>query len=165
MRGFQNGPSERMLRTAFGDAVPVVDGGPCQVGIESTVVAVEGDRLTLLRPGMLSLGELEQIRANEGVAHPAPGMHQRHYSPHTSLLIVDGPEELPPGNGIYLWYSKQGGARPVQLPPNPQAYGMGLYAALHEADQAGVDWIAVERPPDTPEWSAILDRLQRAAGR
>ena len=52
------------VRAAFGDAVPVLDGGPCTVGIESTVVAIEGDKLKLLRPGMISFGEIEQAAAH-----------------------------------------------------------------------------------------------------
>ena len=49
------------VRAAFGDAVPILDGGPCEVGIESTVVAIDGDKLTLLRPGMISLEAIEQF--------------------------------------------------------------------------------------------------------
>jgi L-threonylcarbamoyladenylate synthase len=82
------------VRAAFGDAVEVLDGGPSQVGIESTVIAIENGVLKLLRPGMISLGELESSAAQPGDAHPAPGMHQRHYSPRTRLLLVDRPCEL-----------------------------------------------------------------------
>jgi L-threonylcarbamoyladenylate synthase len=151
----------RHVIEAFGDAVPVIDGGPCQVGIESTVVAIDGDQLTLLRPGMISL---EALAAPEpGEAHPAPGMHHRHYSPRTPLLLIDHPSQLPDPTGAYVWYARPGvAARRVQLPADPAGYAALLYAALHQLDREGLPWIAVEAPPETPEWSAIRDRLQRA---
>ena len=49
------------------------------------------------------------------------------------------------------------------MPMAPTAYAAALYATLHELDQRGLDWIAVELPPDTPEWTAVIDRLRRAA--
>jgi L-threonylcarbamoyladenylate synthase len=51
------------------------------------------------------------------------------------------------------------------MPAEPAAYAAMLYAALHRLDAQDLDWIAVERPPDTPEWAGILDRLTRAAAR
>ena len=59
------------VRSTFGDRVDVLDGGPAEVGIESTVVAIEGDKLKLLRPGMISLGEIEQVVAESDAAHPS----------------------------------------------------------------------------------------------
>src|SRR5580658_8491137 len=77
------------VRAAFGDAVEVLDGGPAQVGIESTVVAIENGELKLLRPGMLSLAQMESCATAHGNdAHPAPGMHPRHYCPRTRLVLV-----------------------------------------------------------------------------
>src|SRR5204862_514910 len=69
------------VELAFGGSIAILDGGPAQVGIESTVVAIRDGKLTLLRPGMISLGEIEQQVLEENAAHPAPGMHPRHYSP------------------------------------------------------------------------------------
>jgi len=154
------------VQSAFGDAVDVVDGGPTSVGIESTVVAIDGGRLTLLRPGMISLGELEHVAAATGSAHPAPGMHARHYSPGTPLFLVTAPGELPDESGAYVYYGKPGrAAHSIAMPANPVAYAARLYAVLHELDCERWPWIAVEAPPDTPEWAAIRDRLQRAAGK
>jgi L-threonylcarbamoyladenylate synthase len=152
------------VREAFGETVTVLDGGPSQVGIESTVVAIANDRLTLLRPGMIALGELEQATA-EAAAHASPGMHPRHYSPRTPLLLVGTPKELPSRMGAYLWRQVSGiVCRSIHLPDNPAEYGARLYAVLHEVDAEGWPWIGVETPPDTPEWAAIRDRLRRAAG-
>lgn len=153
------------VRAAFGDAVEVLDGGPCKVGIESTVVAIENGALKLLRPGMLSLGELESAAAPlESIAHPSPGMHPRHYSPRTPLLLVDGPKSVPGRTGAYVWRKKSGlVSRSVHMPASPAEYAARLYAVLHELDQENLPWIAVELPPDTPAWTAIRDRLNRAA--
>jgi L-threonylcarbamoyladenylate synthase len=154
------------VRAAFGDAVPVLDGGPCQVGIESTVVAIDGDKLTLLRPGMISLGDIEQAASEADSAHPSPGMHARHYSPRTPLLLVNGPGELPGRDGAYVWRVALGpSARSRRMPLDPVDYAAQLYRVLHELDAEGWPWIAVETPPDAPQWAAIRDRLHRAAGR
>lgn len=152
------------VRMAFGDLVPVLDGGATRVGIESTVVAIENGKLKLLRPGMISLGELEQQRAGSG-AHAAPGMHARHYSPRTPVLLVQHPRELPDRAGAYLFRKKSGiVSRCIRMPAKPEEYAARLYAALHELDQESWPWIGVEMPPDTREWAAIRDRLLRARG-
>jgi L-threonylcarbamoyladenylate synthase len=153
------------VRAAFGDAVDVLDGGPSAVGIESTVVAIEDGKLKLLRPGMISFEDVEQ-EILEGSAHPSPGMHARHYSPQTPLLLVCKSTELPDRLGAYVWYRKPGlVCRSVRLPADPDGYAARLYSVLHELDGELWPWIGVEAPPDTPEWSAIRDRLTRAAQR
>jgi len=154
------------VRAAFGDAVPVLEGGPCAVGIESTVVAIEDGQLKLLRPGMISLGEIEQPAAQAGESHQAPGMHEKHYSPRTRLILVSSASELPDRTGAYVWRSALGPtARAVRMPLDAEPYASQLYRVLHQLDAENWPWIAVEMPPDTPDWSAIRDRLQRAAER
>ena len=149
------------VRAAFGDAVPVLDGGPCQVGIESTVVSLAGGKLTLLRPGMIALGEIEQA-ATPSAAHPSPGMHVRHYSPRTPLIVSCNPDS----RGAYLWITRSAAsARSIQMPGDPAAYAARLYGALHELDRENWPSITVEPPPDTSEWAGICDRLRRAASR
>jgi len=146
----------------FGDAVEILDGGPCKVGIESTVVSVVGNKLTLLRPGMIRI-EAESASTPQG-AHPSPGMHARHYSPRTRLFLVTTPAELPDRRGAYLWRKKSGiTARSVRMPALPAEYAARLYETLHQLDHENWPWIAVELPPDTAEWRAILDRLRRAS--
>ena len=155
------------VKAAFGDTVPILDGGPCEVGIESTVVALEGGKLTLLRPGMISLQAIEQFSGSlaDG-AHPSPGMHERHYSPRTPLILVRGPAELPDRSGAYVWRAALGpSARNIRMPLDPGSYASQLYRVLHQLDQENWPWIAVEFPPDAPDWTAIRDRLTRAAGR
>jgi L-threonylcarbamoyladenylate synthase len=147
----------------FGNAVEILDGGACQIGIESTVVSVADGELKLLRPGMLLLDAACAAQPPEG-SHPSPGMHPRHYSPRTRLFLVDSPVELPDRHGAYIWRIHAGlTACSRRMPRKPGAYGARLYDVLHQVDQDNWPWIAVESPPATQEWSAILDRLRRAS--
>ena len=90
-------------------------------------------------------------------AHPSPGMHARHYSPRTRLV-------LQAKRGFTICGHSSGRAgHAVPMPSEPGLYAASLYAVLHELDDEGWDLITVETPPDTPEWAGILDRLSRAA--
>jgi L-threonylcarbamoyladenylate synthase len=136
----------------------VVAGGASEVGIESTVLSLAGPP-ALLRPGVIPLPEIEALIGPVTVVtgspdgpHPAPGMHLRHYSPHTPLHLGAAPAA---GRGA--WLRIEGRCA--------RDFASALYARLHELDHAGLDWIAVELPPDTPEWAGVLDRLRRAAKR
>ena len=157
--------SAEHVRRSLGDAVDLVlDGGSTPVGIESTVLSLAGDP-TLLRPGMISREEIESLIGSVSIAgpagagaHPSPGMHQRHYSPLTPLLLVRDGALPTKGLGIYLKHGES-------MPGNAPDYAAALYAKLHQLDQQGYDWIAVEEPPGEPEWAGIGDRLRRAAGR
>ena len=153
------------VREAFGDETPfLLDGGPCQVGIESTVIAVTPDGLEVLRPGMTFVEEAFPYGEPEGAAQRSPGQHKRHYSPRTRVLLVSHGHVPQHGRGAYLWIGEEGeAARAIRMPAQPEAYAAQLYSCLHELDRVGLDWIAVEFPPETPEWAAIRDRLTRAA--
>jgi L-threonylcarbamoyladenylate synthase len=136
-----------------------LDGGPAQVGIESTVLSLVGAP-TLLRPGVISITELEaligpilQAAAPEAGSHASPGLHVRHYRPATPLYLDTAVRE---GKGIILRLGRE-------MPADPQSYAATLYETLHRLDTGSLDWIAIEPPPDTPEWAGILDRLRRAA--
>jgi L-threonylcarbamoyladenylate synthase len=150
------------VRQALGDRVAMVlDGGSSTIGIESTVLSLAVPVAVLLRPGMLTQAEIEEVIGPVQVlksapedAHPSPGLHARHYSPKTPLILVDHGQLPAKGRGIY-----------IQMPADPRAYAAVLYERLHEADSGGWDWIAVERPPSDPAWAAIRDRLERAAAR
>jgi L-threonylcarbamoyladenylate synthase len=153
------------VRAAFGDTIPVLDGGPTRVGIESTVVSIADGKVTLLRPGMIALGEIEQAVTPEG-AHPSPGMAARHYSPRTPLFIVNTPSEMPDRRGAYVFWNTSGlTARSIRMPDDPVSYARRLYSVLHQLDEENWPWIAVEAPPETSGWHAIADRLKRAASK
>lgn len=162
------------VRQGLGDRVDyILDGGACSVGIESTVLSLTGGVPTLLRPGGISRAQIEavfgpithQTEVLTG-AHPSPGMHARHYSPRTRLVLVrDGalPRE---GRGAYLQLHiapRDNIANLVQMPKTPASYAAELYRTLHELDGENYDWIAVDAPEDSPEWEAVRDRLKRAA--
>lgn len=141
----------------------VLDGGAARVGIESTVLSLAGAP-ALLRPGVIPLPEMEALIGPvriglppAGGAHASPGMHPRHYRPATPLHVVPRGAALPPGKGVHLRLGRE-------MPADPRAYAAALYDTLHRLDAESLDWIAVEEPPDTPEWAGVLDRLRRAAG-
>ena len=148
----------------------ILDGGASDVGIESTVLSLAGDKPVLLRPGMVTRDQIEGLIGSVELAgrieesHPSPGMHPRHYSPKTPLILVSEGRLPDQGRGAYLWISQDASAaRNVPMPSDPDAYAARLYSTLHELDFEDWDWIAVENPPPDGRWQAIADRLRRAA--
>jgi len=163
------------VRRGLGDRVDyILDGGPCTVGIESTVLSLADGVAALLRPGGVSrqqieaaIGPVAQPVKAPVEAHPSPGMHPRHYSPRTKLLLVRDGEVPQEGAGAYLQLhrSPKREVREIVLMPDEAAeYGAELYSTLHDLDSRSYDWIAVDTPDSSPEWEAIRDRLNRAAG-
>jgi len=141
----------------------ILDGGVADVGIESTVLSLV-DHPLLLRPGVIPMPEIEALigpvevaAAPENGAHASPGMHARHYRPATPLYLLHTGERPPAGSGKWLRIDQE-------MPSDPRDYAALLYQTLHRLDAEHRDWIAVELPPDTPEWAGVLDRLRRAAG-
>ena len=164
----------------------VLDGGPCEVGIESTIVdvsglasgsRVDGPRATLLRPGAITASDLEQVLgyrpAVRGQASPrVSGDLPSHYAPQTptrrvgaARLIVEAMTSIASRVAVL--------ARTIERPPDfpgiwrdvpadAAGYGRALYAELRVLDASQVDLILVESPPDQAEWQAINDRLRRA---
>lgn len=165
--------AEHVRHSLGPDVDLILDGGPCRVGIESTVLSLVEATPILLRLGGVSRTELEALVGPVRVAsevpagsHPAPGMHHRHYSPRTALyLTADG--ELPErGRGIYLQHQNPPHRANVavrQMPESALEYATVLYDVLHQADSENYNWIAVDLPPDAREWEAVHDRLRRAA--
>lgn len=153
------------VREAFGAETPfLLDGGPCEVGLESTVIAVTREGLEVLRPGMAYVGNAVSAAASEGEAHRSPGQNRKHYSPKTRIVLVSRGHLPREGKGVYLWLEYNASAAGKQrMPEKPKEFAAVLYSTLHKFDQQGFDWIAVELPPDLPEWAAIRDRLVRAA--
>jgi len=176
------------VKDELGDKVQLVlDGGRCQVGIESTIIDLSrgaGRPPRLLRPGYVTP---EQIAAVIGVLPQTPdpqagettprvsGSLAAHYAPATPLRLVSTPRLLVvlddlrgQGHRCALLYHSPLLAHALpdaacRLPPEPGDYGHALYAALRELDHAGADCIVVENIPSTPAWTAVADRLQRAA--
>ncbi len=140
------------VREGLGDRVDfILDGGSCAVGIESTVISLAGPKPRILRPGMVSQTQIEEVigPVETGGGAESPGQHPKHYSPRTRVVIGARPST---GRGVEL-----------HLPADPAAAAETLYRRMHELDQEGYDWIAIELPPDTPEWAGVRDRIIRAA--
>jgi len=159
------------VRNGLGDGVDLIlDGGSTPVGIESTIVSLAGPHPVLLRPGMISKEELEEVLGDVAEpghvsgARPAPGMFHRHYSPRTRLLLI-APGERPVGGRGVVMSHRADAPDVLAMPATPKGYAAALYATLHELDEQGLDWIAVERVPEGAAWAGIRDRLTRAAAR
>jgi L-threonylcarbamoyladenylate synthase len=152
----------------------VLEGGPSNVGIESTIVDLSAATPVLLRPGRISKHELEAA-LNRTLAEKTPasprhsGGLERHYAPRTPARLVptyDLDKE------ILKWKDKVAVlafSRPdervdywLRMPRDPEAYAQRLYAALRELDSAHCELILVEAPPGEPGWDAVRDRLERA---
>ncbi|HEU0200465.1 MAG TPA: L-threonylcarbamoyladenylate synthase [Burkholderiaceae bacterium] len=157
----------------------ILDGGPCPVGIESTIVDVSTATPRLLRPGQITRAALESVLGRsvadaDADAPRAPGRLERHYAPRTPLELV-APGQLPARinalRGQKLAVLAPAAAlldAPADVvlrllaPPAPEAYARSLYALLHRLDAAGAARILVAWPPAEPVWEAVRDRLQRA---
>jgi L-threonylcarbamoyladenylate synthase len=154
----------------------VLEGGPSEVGIESTIVDLSGATPVVLRPGKITAAEIEAA-LGEAVAEKAgdaprhSGGLERHYAPRTPARLVPVHEldrEIArlkdkvavlafsrPDERVEYW---------LRMPRDPQAYAHKLYAALRELDGAGCEAILIEAPPEGPAWAAVQDRLRRACG-
>jgi L-threonylcarbamoyladenylate synthase len=159
------------VREDLGDEVDLVlEGGPSDVGIESTIVDLSGPDAVLLRPGGISeeqLGTPLRARAADSPRH-AGGM-DRHYAPRTPARLVpthqlDKQIGMTKDRVAVLAFSRPDERVDywLRMPRDPAAYAQRLYAALRELDSAGCEVILVEAPPQAAEWAAVLDRLRRA---
>ena len=164
----------------------IVDGGPSQMGIESTVLDLTVEPPRVLRPGMI---HEESLRAAMGNLQPStfnlqpstlrsPGLLRKHYAPKAELLVLNWRDAADVKSQIANRKSQianchiiahnrvpsRAGVGGVSvIPHDAAAFGRAIYAELRRCDDAGADLIVVESPPDTAEWRAIADRLARAA--
>lgn len=156
----------------LGGRIPLVlDGGPCRHGLESTIVAVEEERLALLRPGPVTAEELEKFapvgRPQGGRGAVAPGMLESHYAPRTPLrLFPEG--ALPPADaavcGLLAFGAGGPGFAKVEVLPGDAADAAPLFfAALRRLDSSGVARIYARTVPESGLGRAIMDRLRKAA--
>ena len=153
----------------------VVDGGPCGVGIESTIVDVSRGTPVLLRPGGISRAELEAalgspVALPDAEAPRVSGSLAAHYAPRTPARLVSSEAleaeiaRLGPTAGVLAFSGPDDRVDFwLRMPRDPAAYAQKLYAALRELDSTGCALLLIESPPPVPEWQAVLDRLRRAA--
>ena len=169
------------VASSLGGAVDLIlDGGPTEAGLESTILDLSGGRGRILRPGPVAPAELAAILGDvelgegavqAGLRQDAPGMAERHYAPRARLEVVPRGTGLaqPPGQAAYVGFGAlpplPAGVRGVLLPLDAEAVGARLYALLHELDDAGFEQVVVERPPEGEAWMAVRDRLRRASAK
>jgi L-threonylcarbamoyladenylate synthase len=178
------------VQEELGEDLLVLDGGPCAVGIESTIVDCTRGQPVLLRPGLLTRAQLEAAcgqpvldkDAPTTVAAPrASGTLESHYAPNARVRLMDalalqagldtlnttaeGPAARPGTVAVYARSPLRLNAPSLhrQMPEDAAAAAQQLFAVLRELDALGVSQIWVQAPPDAPEWDGVRDRLSRAA--
>jgi L-threonylcarbamoyladenylate synthase len=166
----------------FGEALLVVDGGDCEVGIESAIVDCTRGHPVLLRPGALTLQQLEAaagepMRLPDASAPRASGTLEAHYAPRAKLRLMSGPMiktaiDLLGTDGPRLAVYSRTAVAPLNkaarlvrrtMPGNANDAAHELFSVLRELDGENVPLIWVEDPPPGPEWDGVRDRLRRAA--
>ena len=160
----------------FGADLFILDGGACEVGIESTIVDLSRGEPVLLRPGAISREDIRGVLGREphdrDVEAPrASGTLAAHYAPRTALVLVTPTtldEEVRNFTNVAVLAMREAPRHAlatawIASSPDPRRYGHDLYANLRRLDASGAKRILVEAPPLTPEWEAVNDRLGRAA--
>ncbi|MFM2209759.1 MAG: hypothetical protein RIQ96_1402 [Pseudomonadota bacterium] len=171
------------VASEFGDGLLILDGGACEVGIESTIVDCTRGAPVLLRPGMLTAQQIEAVcgmalRSHDSVAGVAPrasGTLEAHYAPRAKVRLMDAKALQAALNvlgadaanlAVYARTSMRSASRCITLrrmPGDAAAAAHELFAALRELDADGVQLIWIEEPPPDAAWDGVRDRLQRAA--
>jgi L-threonylcarbamoyladenylate synthase len=169
----------------FGDALLVLDGGPCAVGIESSIVDCTRSRPVLLRPGVLTLAQLEAACGEPvldkedvqaaGDSPRASGTLQAHYAPHAKVRLMDAAalqialDLLGTDVANIAVYARavlrvrSGRVLYRRMPDDALATAQQLFAVLRDFDAQGAKLIWIESPPASSEWDGVRDRLGRAA--
>jgi L-threonylcarbamoyladenylate synthase len=153
----------------------VLEGGASEVGIESTIVDLSGPKPVLLRPGHISKEDLEGIvgalQERTAASPRHSGSMERHYAPRTPARLVPSHELDKTITQAKRSVAVLAFSRPdervdywLRMPRDAKAYAQRLYAALRELDTAECQEILIEAPPESPDWSAVRDRLKRACG-
>ena len=154
-----------------GRIAAVVDGGPCPVGIESTILDLSGDHPRILRPGRITaeafVPHLPRIATTAAPAPRVPGALASHYAPRKPCFRIPADLAEPPFRNRRLGLLAHRPAdwpvaRYWAMPAQPDDYARVLYSTLHQADASDCDVLLIALPPATPSWAAVHDRLHRA---
>jgi L-threonylcarbamoyladenylate synthase len=179
--------AEHVFKQLGGKIPLIVDGGQSQVGIESTVLDLTVSPPKILRPGMIHeeslaaiCGEIQWSKAKgeTGGTLRSPGLLQKHYSPKAKLVLLNWRDDddlnlqlsafnFRPSTTHIIAHTKipsnENFAGVSVIPHDVEAFARAIYFELHQCDELHSEVVIVEAPPDLPEWSAVLDRLRRAA--
>ncbi|MBS0427819.1 MAG: threonylcarbamoyl-AMP synthase [Proteobacteria bacterium] len=167
----------------FGEGLLIVDGGPCEVGIESTIVDCSRGAPVLLRPGAITREQIERacgerLHTREELGLPDPrasGTLEAHYAPVAKVRLMEAKALQTAldvlgaqAAHIAVWArapirSRSQRVHLRRMPDDATATAQQLFAVLRQFDDEGVKLIWIETPPETPEWEGVRDRLQRAA--
>jgi L-threonylcarbamoyladenylate synthase len=163
------------VRAELKDEVDLIlDGGPCTVGIESTVLDLTVNPPAILRPGAISREQIQSIIGPVSLAPvtkdsstpaPSPGQHEIHYAPRTPAFRFDPSQRraIPIGRVAVVTLDPRIESEVViHMPATPHEYARRLYSVLRDLDGLNLPAIYIELPPDKPEWLAVRDRLRRA---
>lgn len=163
------------VKAELGDAVDLIlDGGQCAVGVESTIVDVSGDDIAVLRPGMISVQEIENVIQQSVLLRKknsprVSGSHEKHYSPVTLTRLVKMDDVLRDvvGPVAIVGFADDGvnvelPSRKVVMSRDVREYAHELYKVLRELDGGGFREILIEEVPEGSEWDAVRDRIGRA---
>ncbi len=158
--------TRHLRKEIVGQVFAVLEGGDCQVGIESTVLDCSTSPFTILRPGSIHSEHIEaalhrKLGAKSMKRRRSPGQYKKHYAPRGHVTLVDRLAREQAG----LTFEPPENERQIQLPRDPALYAARLYDCLFLCDSWGLAQIAIELPPIETEWAAVHDRLERAAGK
>jgi len=184
--GFVSPTSAEHVRKEFGNRIDIIlDGGSCEVGLESTIVSCIDEEITILRPGGIQVSSIENILKQKilvrsyGSSIRTSGSLTSHYATTTPLEICHSESLLLRSTTL-----QQQGIRTaiiirsahkdfiqdtkhkfhyILMANDPMEFGKDLYATLRKLDNGDFQQILVEAPPDNPEWLAVSDRLRRAS--
>ena len=174
------------VQSELGRDLLVLDGGACEVGIESTIIDCTRGAPVLLRPGQISRAHIEAacgmaVLDKDALQAPAPrasGTLESHYAPRAKVRLLsaqDIADKLqalgPHANNLGVWSVQRpdageglsAGVLWRAQPTTAEQAAHELFTVLRDLDARGVQQIWVQQPPDTPEWEGVRDRLQRAA--
>lgn len=174
------------VREELGEAIDLVlDGGACEVGLESTIIDLSGEQPIILRPGMISAEQISAVlgvpvntRYQEKTTTRAPGMHHLHYAPTTQTQLIATNDIISAVHALDdaalpivclahsdVCFPQRKGVYWVNMSATPTAYAHELYRTLRSLDSQQYKAIWIEAVSEEAEWEAIRDRLNKATGK
>lgn len=166
--------AQAVLEELQGAVDLVIDGGPCEVGVESTIVDVSGEECVLLRPGMISVAEIEAVlkkpvMTKEQKSLRVSGALETHYAPLTETVLAQDMKSYVAGLSkedsvaLVVMHDFQTTQLQIKMSNQPKQYAHDLYQVLRELDKKKLKRIAIEMVPNDANWDAVRDRLWKAS--